>query len=86
VPTVHSADEIARALAESAERDLWHDHALAMWVDGYLACLAELADLIGGRIFPPSPSPLDVLRWGPGGRAHAGDPRPGDYPGKGEAA
>lgn len=29
---------------------------------------------------------LEVLRWGPGGREHFGDPRPGDYPGQGGAA
>jgi hypothetical protein len=25
---------------------------------------------------------LSDRRWGPGGRAHFGDPRPGDYPGR----
>lgn len=25
----------------------------------------------------------DEIRWGPGGRAHFADPRPGDYPGQG---
>lgn len=25
---------------------------------------------------------LKDLRWGPGGRAHFGDPRPGDFPGR----
>jgi hypothetical protein len=29
---------------------------------------------------------LDEQRWGPGGRAHFADPRPGDYPGKQGAA
>lgn len=29
---------------------------------------------------------LDRRRWGPGGRAHFGDPRPGDYPGRRESA
>src|SRR5205823_4471044 len=28
---------------------------------------------------------LERRRWGPGGRARAGDPRPGDYPGNGAA-
>ena len=26
--------------------------------------------------------PLDERRWGPGGRAHFADPRPGDLPGR----
>jgi hypothetical protein len=25
---------------------------------------------------------IEVRRWGPGGRAHFGDPRPGDFPGR----
>ena len=26
---------------------------------------------------------LEARRWGPGGRAHFADPRPGDFPGRG---
>ena len=26
--------------------------------------------------------PVDQRRWGPGGRAHFADPRPGDFPGR----
>jgi hypothetical protein len=26
---------------------------------------------------------MEGLRWGPGGRKHFADPRPGDYPGRG---
>jgi hypothetical protein len=29
---------------------------------------------------------LERRRWGPGGRAHFGDPRPDDYPGRGGEA
>jgi hypothetical protein len=29
----------------------------------------------------PSHAELERRRWGPGGREHFGDPRPGDYPG-----
>lgn len=28
----------------------------------------------------PDPAELELLRWGPGGREHFGDVRPGDYP------
>ena len=28
---------------------------------------------------------METLRWGPEGRAHFGDPRPGDFPGRPEA-
>lgn len=30
----------------------------------------------------PTQAELEERRWGPGGRAHYGDPRPGDYPGR----
>jgi hypothetical protein len=30
----------------------------------------------------PSRAELEEARWGPGGRAHFADPRPGDYPGR----
>lgn len=30
----------------------------------------------------PTQAELEERRWGPGGRAHYGDPRPGDYPGQ----
>jgi len=28
---------------------------------------------------------IEARRWGPGGRAHFGDPRPGDFPGRAAA-
>jgi hypothetical protein len=31
----------------------------------------------------PSHAELEERRWGPGGRARFGDPRPGDFPGRG---
>ena len=33
----------------------------------------------------PTFAELELRRWGPGGRAHFGDPRPGDFPGRGAA-
>lgn len=33
----------------------------------------------------PGYAELEALRWGPGGREHFGDPRPGDFPGTGAA-
>ena len=30
----------------------------------------------------PSHAELEERRWGPGGREHFGDPRPGDYRGR----
>jgi hypothetical protein len=34
----------------------------------------------------PSHAELERRRWGPGGRDRFGDPRPGDYQGRGDAA
>ena len=31
----------------------------------------------------PARAELEEQRWGPGGRAHFADPRPGDFPGRG---
>jgi hypothetical protein len=31
----------------------------------------------------PSHAELEEQRWGPGGREHFADPRPGDFPGRG---
>ena len=31
----------------------------------------------------PSHAEFEERRWGPGGRAHFADPRPGDFPGRG---
>ena len=47
---------------------------------------AELAELVGGRSAPARPTELEELRWGPGGRAHFADPRPGEYPGRNHLA
>lgn len=52
------------------------------WLDGWEACLDYLADLVGGRVMPAHPTDLEVKRWGPGGREHFADPRPGDFPGR----
>jgi hypothetical protein len=49
--------------------------------EGWDACLDRFADQIGGRIYPAHPTELEQQRWGPGGREHFADPRPGDYPG-----
>lgn len=52
--------------AEAAERDAaWNRIAR----DAVRLCLS------------PGHSELEIRRWGPGGRARFGEPRPGDFPG-----
>ena len=41
---------------------------------------AEIARPVARGI---SHAELEARRWGPGGRAHFADPRPGDFPGRG---
>ena len=58
--------------------------AREMFAAGYAAAEADMAarwDRIARTTAPgPSHADLEEKRWGPGGRAHFGDPRPGDFP------
>ena len=42
----------------------------------------DLVDRIQ-RLARDAEASLNEIRWGPGGRAHFADPRPGDFPGRG---
>jgi hypothetical protein len=86
-PHTHTRSARERAwLALSDERDLQLRLRLAAWREGWDACLDALAYHVGGRIMPARPTDLEVQRWGPGGREHFTDPRPGDFIGRGDAA
>ena len=62
--------QLGREMYEAGRRDAEAEMAQA-W--------AEAADPVahGGPAF----ADLEECRWGPGGREHFADPRPGDYPG-----
>ena len=64
--------------------------AREMFAAGYAAAEADMAERWNAiaRTTAPGPShaELEEKRWGPGGRAHFADPRPGDYPGRQAAA
>ena len=56
-----------------------------MYAAGYAAAEADM-DARWNRIARaavrgPSNAELEEKRWGPGGREHFADPRPGDFPG-----
>lgn len=88
----------ADLLALSDERDAWQRVALAReaaaWHAGYLdgieagRDIQRRADTAGWRDLARRAqsglpfSWLERRRWGPGGRAHFADPRPGDHPGQ----
>jgi hypothetical protein len=63
-----------------------HGHAL-----GYADAEREMAAAWHAVADPasrggPSHAEIECRRWGPGGRDRFGDPRPGDYRGRGDAA
>lgn len=86
----HDAQQV---IALSDERDQWQRFALQMWRDGYAAAELARADdyqrgLVDGAYCRKRSEQdlvelarLELLRWGPGGREHFGDPRPGGYAG-----
>jgi hypothetical protein len=80
-PRGHAADPVAVIDAHG----LWPWLVLA-YQRGWDDCLDDLADKVGGRIMPARPTELEIRRWGPGGRAHFADPRPGDFRGRGGEA
>jgi hypothetical protein len=55
--------------------------------EAVLAEQAEAQRLAAAEFMPlllsPPHAELEERRWGPGGRAHFADPRPGDFPGRG---
>lgn len=83
----------AEVLALSDERDTHLARLLAAEQAAYRAGYADGFRDAGEELFaayralPPvviegeSLAELEARRWGPGGREHFGDPRPGDYPG-----
>src|SRR5215472_9287266 len=86
----------AELLDLSGERDVWLRRVYAAWRAGYRAGFGA-GDAAGSRrtarawhataiglplsVLGPTWAELERRRWGPGGRAHFGDPRPGDYEG-----
>jgi hypothetical protein len=95
------SEAIAELLAVSDERDLWLRWLFAAqrqayeagkadgWREGWREAEWDMAfgwHQIAGPV--ARSGGLERRRWGPGGRARFGDPRPGDYPGQhgGDAA
>jgi len=48
-------------------------------VDGYLRAVADFKAFQHAEV---ADAELQARRWGPGGREHFADPRPGDFPGR----
>jgi hypothetical protein len=87
----------AIAAAELAEAETAYRHQLArqMYQAGQRAGFqagyrqadvdqaAQWAQVARPVVHGISHAELEERRWGPGGRAHFADPRPGDFPGRG---
>ena len=75
--------------AELAELETAYRHQLArqMYQAGRRDAEADMArrwaEIARPAARDVSHAELEQRRWGPGGRAHFADPRPGDFPGRG---
>jgi hypothetical protein len=83
---VTPADAIEAAGLAGAETRYRNQLAREMFEAGRQAAEADMAER-WARVTAPvvrgrSHAELDERRWGPGGRAHFADPRPGDFPGR----
>jgi hypothetical protein len=80
----------AIAAAELTEAEIRYRHQMAREMaeaayergraDGYLRAVADVKAAQHGLVLNAE---LEARRWGPGGREHFADARPGDYPGRG---
>ena len=82
-------------IALSDERDLWERRIEQAYRDGYRAAEIDHSEdyqkgVVDGALLRKryqhdivEAAEVDALRWGPEGREHYGDPRPGDFTGYG---
>lgn len=92
-PSVPSGKVLRHVLALSDERDQWERLIEQAWRDGYRAAEQAHADDYSAGVTDGvlarkraqhdivEMARTDVAQWGPAGREHFGEPRPGDYPG-----
>ena len=74
--------------AELAEAEVRYRNQIGrlMYEAGRRDAEAEMADRwsrVAAPVRGPDLEEIEARRWGPGGRAHFADPRPGDFPGRG---
>jgi hypothetical protein len=92
-PSTNPEDAIRAWLLDSDRRDREQERLLNAWSAGWQACEAQHAEQYEEG-FTDGTMALkhaqhqahrlirgDEERWGPGGREHFADPRPGDYTG-----
>jgi hypothetical protein len=79
------ADAIEAAELAEAETAYRLQLGCEMYQAGYRQAEADMAarwqEIARAATQGPSQADIEAERWGPGGREHFGDPRPGDFPG-----
>ena len=84
--TVTPAEAIEAAELTEAETRYRNQVGRLMYEVGHRDAEAEMAarwdEIARTAIRGPSHAELEERRWGPAGRAHFADPRPGDFPGR----
>ena len=86
---IHAAElaEAETAYRQQLARDMYQAGQRAGFEAGYRQAHADEAARWAQIARPAahgiSQAELEDRRWGPGGRAHFADPRPGDFPGRG---
>ena len=76
--TIHESDVIALQVQRYLEGYAAAEAAMATRWDWIARPVARSRDRHGATF-----AEFEQRRWGPGGRERFGDPRPGDYPGRG---
>ena len=79
------AEAIEAAELTEAEVRYRNQVGRLMYEAGRREAEAEMADRwsrVTAVVRGPDLEEIEARRWGPGGRAHFGDPRPGDFPGR----
>jgi hypothetical protein len=80
------ADAIEAAEVAEAETAYRLQFGREMYRAGYAQAEADMAsrwhEIARTAVRGPAHADLEAERWGPSGREHFGDPRPGDYRGR----
>ena len=79
------AEAIEAAELTEAETRYRNQVGRLMYEAGRRDAEAEMADRwsrVAAPVRGPDLEEIEARRWGPGGRAHFGDARPNDYPGR----
>lgn len=75
-------DRLGREMYQAGYADGYHAGYEAAWGVREASAAAWWREHGRGLVDGLTHAELEERRWGPGGRAHFADPRPGDFPGR----